>query len=304
MRSHQQFCAVESVNAGDPLAGTGTHPERNLLISWPRRKWARSLRIATDMDPELKNQVETLAEAGRRVNLIHRQGAPEHLHRLYLFPENLCFDIKREALPDFLETLSANRSLDRWAPVRPSSNLFLCCTHGKKDKCCAKFGYATYRALVREAEHTASDADIWESSHLGGCRLAASVIVFPALRKYGRISQDDVGPLLKHEAAGRPYLPCYRGSSRLTPVQQCAETAALKWLEEQELTATLTIDQTVHNQDGSVAIPVRWHHAGNIGGILEVRCEPREIYRADTCADLDEGATASECWFVTRLTAR
>ncbi|WP_273426288.1 sucrase ferredoxin [Marinobacter sp.] len=304
MSGHQKFCAIESVNSGDPLAGTGTHPERNLLISWPRRKWSRSLRIATDMNPELQDQVETMAEAGRRVNLIHRRGWPERLHRLYLFPENLCFDIKREALSEFLDALRAGRSLAKWTPKRPSSNLILCCTHGKKDKCCAKFGYTTYRALVKEAEHKGSEIDIWESSHLGGCRLAASVVVFPALRKYGRISQEDVGSLVEHEAAGRIYLPCYRGSSILAPVQQCAETAALRWLEEQKLAATLAIGETVHNQDGSVVVPIRWHHANEIGGILEARCETREVYRPDTCANLDEDPTASECWFVTRLAAR
>jgi hypothetical protein len=52
--------------------------------------------------------------------------------------------------------------------------LFLVCTHGRRDKCCAKFGVPLYRAL-REA---AGDA-VWQSSHVGGDRFAANLVCFP-----------------------------------------------------------------------------------------------------------------------------
>ena len=127
------------------------------------------------------------------------------------------------------------------------------------------------------------------------------MIVFPALRKYGRISDPDVAPLIAHETAGRPYLPCYRGSSRLTPPQQCAEIAVLEWLEVQGLSADLEIDDAVPQKDGAVAVPVSWHAGQEVTGRLDARCESFEISRVDTCADLDEGPSASECWFVSRL---
>lgn len=304
MRQSQQFCAIESLSAGDPLAGTGVHSERNLLISWPRRRWSKSLRIATDMDPALRDEIEAIVGDGRRINLIHRRGWPERLHRLYLFPENLCFDLEREALPGFLAALREGRSLTEWSPERPTSSLMLCCTHGKKDKCCAKFGYASYLALTQEARRQDSRIKIWESSHLGGCRLAASIIVFPALRKYGRVTQEHVEPLLAHEAAGHPYLPCYRGVGTLTPVQQCAEIAARQSLEAQGIVATLRPDAAVEKKDGSNLVTVRWHQTGRTQGTIEIRCEPREVLRVDTCADLEEGPTASQYWTATEIIDR
>jgi hypothetical protein len=300
----QRFCAVESLEAGDPLPGTGTHPQCNLLISWPRKTWSRSLRIATDMAPALVDQIETLVAGGRRVNLIHRRGWPENRHRLYLFPENLWLDVDREALPELLDALANRQPLTRWSPESLTGGLILCCTHGKKDKCCAKFGYRTYQALAKESRKQQSRFEVWESSHLGGCRLAASVIVFPALRKYGRISEQDVAPLIAYEATGRSYLPCYRGSGRLTPAQQCAEIAVLERLEVQGIGADLEIDDAVPQPDGAVVVPVSWRAGQRSTGQFDARCETREISRVDTCADLDEGPSVSECWFVSRLIPR
>lgn len=48
------FCADLSREQDDPLAGSAAHAERNLLISWPRSKWLRSMRNASDMDDALK----------------------------------------------------------------------------------------------------------------------------------------------------------------------------------------------------------------------------------------------------------
>lgn len=297
----QRFCAVESREAGDPLPGTANHAQCNLLISWPRRAWSRSLRIANDMEPALVDQIETLVAGGRRVNLIHRRHWPEEHHRIYLFPENLWLDVDREALPAFLSALANRQPLSHWSPESVTGSLLLCCTHGKKDKCCAKFGYRTYQALARESQQQQGQLEVWESSHLGGCRLAASVIVFPQLRKYGRISDPDVAPLLAHEAEGRPYLPCYRGSGRLTPPQQCAEIAVLEWLEGQGLKADLEIGEAVSQHDGSVVVPVSWHAGQQGTRRMDALCETMEINRIDTCADLDDGPSVSECWFVSRL---
>ncbi|MEJ7714132.1 MAG: sucrase ferredoxin [Pyrinomonadaceae bacterium] len=41
--------------------------------------------------------------------------------------------------------------------------LFLICTHGAHDKCCAKHGIPSYEALRRAGEEA-----VWQSSHVGG----------------------------------------------------------------------------------------------------------------------------------------
>lgn len=297
MTAHR-FCTVESVQAGDPLAGTATHAARNLLISWPRPKWSRSLRIAQDMDDDLAERINRLAANGRRVNLIDRRGRPASNHRIYLLPEGRCLDVARSDLDAFLAALEAGDQLAAWSGVPMVNSLVLCCTHGRKDKCCAKFGYATYQELAGTVEDRNLPFEVWESSHLGGCRLAASVMVFPSMRKYGRVAPEQVLPLLQHEAEDIPYLPCYRGQSLLTPVQQCAEVSALEWLEAHQISASLSVMAEFDCGDGkNVTVQVNWS-ADDASGRLVAQCGTTEVMRVDTCADLDEGPTASVCWVV------
>jgi hypothetical protein len=63
--------------------------------------------------------------------------------------------------------------------------LFLVCTHGRRDKCCAKFGYALYKSLRADAGD-----DIWQSSHVGGDRFAANLICFPHGLFYAHVTED------------------------------------------------------------------------------------------------------------------
>lgn len=291
------FCTVESEQAGDPLAGTGAHAQRNLLISWPSGKWMRSLRKARDMSDNLINQIEATVEAGRRINLIHREQQPAEQHRVYLMPENLQIELPRDQLPVFLDALNRGGSLDSWRPVPNASPLILCCTHGKKDKCCAKFGNATFKTLVQAVNEGGYNFDVWQSSHLGGCRLAASVMTFPARRKYGRIGPDEVVPFLEAESENRVYLPCYRGNSALEPAGQCAEIAVLQWLGEQGYVADARVESMVPGISGkTVTAEVHWNE-GRLAGLFSVQCAATTVMRYDTCADITpSGPSESTVW--------
>ncbi|WP_148861254.1 sucrase ferredoxin [Marinobacter fonticola] len=297
------FCAVQSRDAGDPLAGTGAHAQRNLLISWPSGKWLRSLRRASDMSEAVVDRIEAVVAAGRRVNLIHRRQQPANRHRIYLMPEKLQLDVEREQLPDVLDALLNNAPLDRWCASEAPKPLILCCTHGKKDKCCAKFGNATYQSLVKVVAESGHAFEVWQSSHLGGCRLAASVMVFPSTRKYGRLGEADIMPLLDAEANDRPYPPCYRGHSALTPVEQCAEVAALQWLAERNIVARVSIGpiEPGEGEETITTVSVNWQNRREQGQLL-LRCVKSEVLRFDTCADIGpDGPTASAVWRVQHL---
>ncbi|EPC02221.1 hypothetical protein L861_16050 [Litchfieldella anticariensis FP35 = DSM 16096] len=298
----RRFCAQESAAIGDPLVGTAAHAERNLLISWPRAKWLRSLRQASDMPEEISALIEDIATNSRRINLIHRQGQPSHLHRIFLMPECRSHDVPRAELTAFLHALREGTSLERWESGAVQGSMILCCTHGKKDKCCAKFGYRTYKAIVDEASRHDHPFDVWESTHLGGCRLAASAVVFPQLRKYGRIGIDDIPHLLQAEASDQPYLPCYRGDSRLAPPEQCAQVAAFEWLQAQGMKAIVDVDRENATAEGNrLSVPVRWQDAQRQGW-LTVTCVETELIRHDTCADYEsDGATASKVWRATQV---
>ncbi|MFB4203988.1 hypothetical protein KBTX_03118 [wastewater metagenome] len=297
------FCAVQGRAAGDPIAGTGKHAHRNLLISWPIGKWTRSLRRASDMSEAVLDRVEAVFATGRRVNLIHRRQQSAERHRIYLMPENLAVDVDRERLPDFLDALLGDAPLEPWGAVTAPSPLILCCTHSKKDKCCAKFGSAAYRLLADAAAASGHAFEVWQSSHLGGCRLAATAMVFPSTRKYGRIGEADILPLFEAERCDRPYPPCYRGNSALTPLEQCAEVAALNWLARRDIHArveTACADPETEGE-GAATVRVRWRSA-RAQGQVAVTCVTGTVSRFDTCADIGpDGPTASAVWLARHI---
>ena len=68
--------------------------------------------------------------------------------------------------------------------------IFLVCTNGKRDACCALRGRALVGALA--ADH---GERVWDCTHLGGHRFAGNLVCLPDGIVYGRVSAAD-GPRL------------------------------------------------------------------------------------------------------------
>lgn len=288
------FCADLSRQQNDPLAGSATHLEHNLLISWPRAKWLRTLRHASDMSEPLKHTLDRIAASGRRINLIHRHHQDHHQHQVFLMPERRRFNVAREHLETFLHAWQHDLPLEQWEQPPPEHDLILCCTHGKKDKCCAKYGYQTYKALANTVAAEQLPFDVWESSHLGGCRLAASLLLLSPVRKYGRITPAEVAAFLHSEARQQRYLPGYRGDSQLSPAQQTSQLAALHHLSDAQDQPHLTL---LNDEGDEQQRRIQWQWQRPEGqGQLTVYCQATTILRVDSCADLDQGPTESVVW--------
>lgn len=293
-----EFCAQYSRDVGEPLAGTATHAQSNLLLSWPIGQWTRTYHQARTMTPEVSQTVRELVDNGRRINLIHRADQPPGMHRAYTMPECQAFDIPTDQLHDFLTAVQQNQPLDRWHQGEVSTRLLLCCTHGVKDKCCAKFGNASFKALDLASHAFPGEFEIWQSTHLGGCRLAASALVFPALRKYGRLEPEQALALLESERRDRPFLPSYRGDGALSPLVQIVDIAARNQLLSDGIEPhQVEILNETPLADGQVHYQVRWQ-TDDAAGELSLELEPITVHRYGTCADIDDAIppTAHDTW--------
>jgi hypothetical protein len=105
--------------------------------------------------------------------------------------------------------------------------LFLVCTHGKRDKCCAKFGipiYKTIRAMVGESS-------AWQCSHVGGDRFAANVVCFPEGIFYGHVTEQTAMLMIKEYYERRILLTNFRGRSCYSFPVQAAEFFARRETE-------------------------------------------------------------------------
>lgn len=110
--------------------------------------------------------------------------------------------------------------------------LLLVCTHGRHDACCAERGRPLAAALAgRWPELT------WESSHLGGDRFAANLLILPGAHCYGRLSPADGVRTVADHLDGRLTLAHYRGHCTAPWPQQAAEHALRSLLGLREIGA-------------------------------------------------------------------
>lgn len=98
--------------------------------------------------------------------------------------------------------------------------LFLVCTNGKRDACCALRGRGLVGALA--AEH---GDRVWECTHLGGHRFAANLVCLPDGIVYGRVGPEDGSALVRAYLARRLDAAHLRGRSAWPAPAQVAEVA-------------------------------------------------------------------------------
>ncbi len=96
--------------------------------------------------------------------------------------------------------------------------IFLVCTNGKRDACCALRGRALINALAPDHAER-----IWETTHLGGHRFAGNLVCLPDGIVYGRVTAADGPRLADAYLAGSLDAALLRGRSAWPAPAQVAE---------------------------------------------------------------------------------
>jgi hypothetical protein len=101
----------------------------------------------------------------------------------------------------------------------PSSEpVYLVCTHGRHDACCAVRGRPVAAALA-----AAYPERTWECSHIGGDRFAANVVVLPHSLFYGQVPPARAVELARRYDEGDVVPDLLRGSGAFVPPVQAAQ---------------------------------------------------------------------------------
>jgi hypothetical protein len=100
--------------------------------------------------------------------------------------------------------------------------VFLVCTHGRRSTCCARFGAPLAQALA--ARHP---GQIWETTHVGGHRFAANLVILPHGLYYGPVGVDAAGAAISAYQRGAVAPGRYRGRAGQPKPTQEAEHALL-----------------------------------------------------------------------------
>lgn len=222
------LCADVSGAASEQLSATASRVDRWLLIEY-RGLWDRDVLGGSLLSEQLKEHLrEQLSRLGHsRVLFIKQPTRRRHARRmLYVGSsrpgEESLHALEFEDHDDLLHYDFADAMLSGGMPGVPVEHpILIVCTHGKRDRCCAKYGRPLYDGLRGKVD----PAWVWQSTHVGGDRFAGNVVVLPEGLYFGRVGDDDVDPLLDSYFERRIHLDCYRGRSAYTFAVQAAECA-------------------------------------------------------------------------------
>lgn len=221
------YCAEVARTAGEPLLGTGTQARIWLLLE-VRAPWRAKAVTDNDLPSLVQAQLAaTLAAVpGARLLFIKQTSPARELLRFFIAdaesPPSL-LEIHLHSYEDLL-TLDIAALAQGTAPdtarFRRAEPLYLVCTNGTRDKCCAKFGLPVYAALQQAVGDAA-----WQCSHIGGHRHAPNMLFLPHGVNYGRLTPDEVVPAAQAYQAGHLFnLDAYRGRTSFIPEVQAAES--------------------------------------------------------------------------------
>jgi hypothetical protein len=210
------FCSEVSAEGGEPLAGTASRVDNWILVEY-RGVWNSDALAGSGLSDQVKAHLRAEVRALWPAKLLFIR------RRERRGPEGLVvFRLKggvgrRFQIAHYEELLDLDYELG--APLEHP--LFLVCTHGKHDPCCARYGRPLYDVLVDQAD----EGWIWQVTHVGGDRFAGNVVVLPEGLYYGRVRPEEAWLLLDEHLAGRIYLDRFRGRSSLPFAVQAAEIA-------------------------------------------------------------------------------
>lgn len=100
--------------------------------------------------------------------------------------------------------------------------VFLVCTHGRRSACCGRFGAPLAQALA--ARHP---GQVWETTHVGGHRFAANLVILPHGLYFGPVGVDAATVAISAYQRGAVAPGRYRGRAGQPKPTQEAEHALL-----------------------------------------------------------------------------
>ena len=209
-------CSFASVEDGEPIVGTAPTDPEILLVESPG-PWGRDA-VAENRLPEVVR--DHLGSVDLKVFLLRRyDGSAGPGTRVFLARATEDgYDVRGTTLerPEDLVDLDLARMPAYDGP------LWLVCTNGKRDRCCAELG-RPIAGLLSEVWPEGT----WETTHLGGHRFSGTLLALPSGLTLGRLDTDSA--LDACRAVERGELPdgLVRGRAGRPGVEQVRELHVL-----------------------------------------------------------------------------
>ncbi|MFO7679031.1 MAG: sucrase ferredoxin [Chloroflexota bacterium] len=269
------YCAQLSLENEEFMAGTAVSAPVWVLLEY-RQLWQAEATRDNTLPVSVKMWLdEQLKGVNGRLQFIRQTPYHEPYRCFVSIPDAQNPRLYRFEFAEYEELLDLDlaavaNGAARYSPNLSLESLFLVCTNGKRDRCCAKFGMVLYQALANVA-----GTAVWQTTHLGGHRFAPTLVTFPAGISYGRVTLNDVPGFLAAQQNEQLFLPCLRGRVNYDAVTQAAEYYLCQHLNQTGLTAFEHL-RTIPGQANDWVVQFRHPDAGQIFqiDIIEERTGP------------------------------
>lgn len=221
-------CAAVARENDESLRGTAARADGWVLIEhrgpWGREPWGSDGPLGR-IGVELSRRCKAVGVRPQLVRETHGRRETTDTRRVFLvhsgrrgpWLEQYTIDTVEQVLDLPLEAAAADTPPGLGIAV--DQPLYLVCTHGKKDPCCAVFGRPVAAALSRP------EGRVWESTHLGGDRFAAGMVALPEGNYYGNLTPANAQAVVDRHDRGQLSLQNYRGRCTDDTAGQIAEHA-------------------------------------------------------------------------------
>lgn len=240
------LCRDESLAADEPHFGTASTVRRWILIERDG-PWGPNAVEDNRFPDEVRARIAVIGKATRaRVLMIRRFNRREQQGVRVMF----AYTARDRSWLEELRLVNIDTLFSRdLSPLRRGESVggdpidglrWFVCTHGKHDPCCAKYG----RPVAQELDAHWPE-QTWETSHIGGDRFAANVLILPLGIYYGRMERENAVSLVELLHDGQVSLAHYRGRTCYPFDVQAAEW----WLRKHhQLLGLGDLDFTGHRQ--------------------------------------------------------
>ncbi len=284
--SERYGCTEAALARGEPLCGTASLVRRWILLEQPG-PWGRDAVHESRLSKQTAAALQLRAnELNARLVLIRRYGRSsggvrECFVACTASPAPWVESFFLHAPEDLLDIDLGPLRLCERVGGRAVTRLYLVCTNGRHDACCAEFG----RPLAAELNR-ARPEQTWECSHIGGDRFAANLLCFPHGIYYGRVGRHEGLEVVEAYERGLVDLDHYRGRAGLPFHVQAAE-----YFVRRHTHLLGTEDLTVLGQEAVADRRVRVTFAGRNGA----------AFTAETVVSRDEQGQLLTCRAERRL---
>ena len=219
-------CSQRSLELDEPLFASATETQVYFLLEFTQA-WGAKAFEESNLPQEVKAHLKKALKdiPGARLLLIKgrpgRSASRPHFFVARLTDNQPClyaFELESHADLLHLDLPALAAGAASYAAQIIREPLYLVCTNGRRDPCCAVDGPAAFRALSR-----LPDLQVWQTSHLGGHRFAANLVYLPDGLFFGRLDPPSTVEVVAGLQRGELPLNHFRGRACYAKPAQAAE---------------------------------------------------------------------------------